>query len=105
MPPTADNAGAVYEVLKVAAGNVVVETATVGDDTVSASVRAGDVNGPPFAATLASVAVTETLNDPACVGVPEMTPLVGLNVRPPGRPVAANVYGPKPPVAVSAGAA
>jgi hypothetical protein len=49
----------------------------------------------------ASVTVTVTENVPATVGVPEMTPVVWLTVRPAGSPVAAQSYGVAPPDALS----
>ena len=53
--------------------------------------------GQPFA----SVAVIVRLKTPVVVGVPEMTPVVGLSVRPGGSaPLeTAKVYDPVPPVA------
>ena len=75
---------------KVAAGNVVVDTATAGVATVSERAFAADTNGPPFATVVASVAVIDTGNVPAAVGVPEIAPAVVM-VRPAGRPVAVNV--------------
>jgi hypothetical protein len=50
---------------------------------------------------LASVAVIVKLNWPAVVGVPEMTPVVALSVRPGGSaPLeTVKVYGAVPPVA------
>src|SRR4051812_40176222 len=52
-------------------------------------------------ADAASWAVTVTLDVPAVVGVPEMTPLDALSDRPAGSPVAVQVYGAVPPEALS----
>lgn len=68
------------------------------------SILTAETNGPPLAAVVPSVAETLTLKVPDCVGVPEITPVVVLSVRPVGSPVAAKVYGEVPPEAVSAGA-
>jgi len=72
-----------------------------GDDTsvvdvaalfmLSVSFLPAELNGPPFAAVVLSVAVTLTVNVPACVGVPEITPVLALSERPLGRPAAENV--------------
>jgi hypothetical protein len=48
-----------------------------------------------------SVTVTVTANVPVAVGAPEMTPVLGLTERPPGRPVADHVNGAVPPFVVS----
>jgi len=47
-----------------------------------------------------SVTVTTTLNGPAAVGVPLITPVDALIVRLAGRPAAENVNGGVPPVHV-----
>src|SRR3954453_18581907 len=52
-------------------------------------------------ADAASGAVTVTLEVPAVVGVPEMTPLDALRDRPAGSPVAVQLYGVVPPDALS----
>ncbi len=51
---------------------------------------------------LLSVAVTVNSNVPACVGVPERTPVVVFRSSPPGSAPAATakVYGALPPLAV-----
>src|SRR5437773_6549069 len=51
----------------------------------------------PWVGVALSVTVAVTEKVPAVVGVPEMTPLDALIVRPGGSPVAANVYGGVPP--------
>ena len=50
----------------------------------------------------ASVALMVTLKVPAAVGVPLISPVEGLSVRPGGRlpALTAQVYGPVPPVSV-----
>ena len=50
---------------------------------------------------LESVRVTATVKGPLTVGVPESTPVPALSVMPVGKPVAVQVYGVMPPVAVS----
>jgi hypothetical protein len=52
---------------------------------------------PETVPPLESVAVTDTWNVPAVVGVPLKVPVVE-SVNPGGRPVAVKVYGPLPPV-------
>ena len=52
-------------------------------------------------APLLSLTVAVTVEAPAVVGVPEMTPDVGLTDSPAGSPVAENVYGVVPPDADS----
>ena len=44
--------------------------------------------------------VTPKVNEPIAVGVPEITPVLGARVKPPGKlPVASwKVYGPVPPM-------
>ena len=49
----------------------------------------------------ASVTVTLTVKVPVVVGVPETTPLLVFNERPPGSPVADHVNGVVPPFAAS----
>ncbi len=49
----------------------------------------------------ASLTVTTTENEPAAVGVPLMIPVVGSMLSPSGRPVAENVSGSTPPMALS----
>ena len=49
---------------------------------------------------LLSVRVTATVKGPLAVGVPESTPVAALSVMPVGRPVAIQLYGVAPPVAV-----
>src|SRR5437762_11725604 len=49
-----------------------------------------------------SVTVMFTLHGVAMVGIPEITPVLVLMLRPVGKPVADQVYGPVPPVAVIA---
>ena len=46
-----------------------------------------------------SVTVTVTENVPDAVGVPDMTPLAALIVKPAGNPVADHAYGVVPPMA------
>jgi hypothetical protein len=55
---------------------------------------------PPVNAAL-SRTVTLDENVPAAVGVPEMTPLEALIAKPVGSPVADQLYGEVPPVAVT----
>src|SRR5262249_52979390 len=55
----------------------------------------------PCVGVALSVTVAVTLNVPAVVGVPEITPEEALIDRPVGRPVAEKVYGGVPPDAVS----
>ena len=50
---------------------------------------------------LLSVKVRFTAKGPLTVGVPESTPVPALRVMPVGRPVAVQLYGVMPPVAVS----
>jgi hypothetical protein len=50
---------------------------------------------------LVSVRVTATVKRPLTVGVPESAPVPALSVMPVGSPVAVQVYGVRPPVAVS----
>jgi len=53
-------------------------------------------------AVAAKLSVTVTVADPAAfgaIGVPEITPVVGLMLIPAGNPVALNVYGVVPPTA------
>ena len=52
-------------------------------------------------ASVASLAVTVTLDTPAVVGVPVTSPVVLLIDSPAGRPVADHEYGAVPPVAVT----
>ena len=55
-----------------------------------------------WAGAPASVTVTTTLLlVPATVGVPPITPVDGLMVRPVGKPVADQLYGVEPPVATT----
>jgi hypothetical protein len=75
----------------VAVGNEDVVTVIVGAATASVSVLLGEVNGPPFATVVLSVAEMLTGKEPDWVGVPEMTPVVVLRLSPTGRPVAAKV--------------
>ncbi len=49
----------------------------------------------------ASTTVTVTVEVPAVVGVPEMTPVPALIVRPAGSPVADQLYGGVPPTALT----
>ena len=50
---------------------------------------------------LLSVRVTFTVKGPLTVGVPESTPVAAASIMPVGRPVAVQLYGVRPPVAVS----
>ena len=79
-----------------------VVTVIVGAAITSVSNLLAEENGPPLAAVVLSVAVMPTVKVPACVGVPEITPLVSIN--PFGRPVAVKMCGEVPPEAVNAGA-
>lgn len=83
------------------------EMVTVVELAVIVGVGAGAITIERFADAVEGVlseseSCTVKLSVPACVGVPEMTPVPALRVSPGGRPLGIlQVYGGTPPVAAS----
>ena len=87
-----------YAVETVPSASAAVE---IDSGTGAAAIVTENVLVTVCAAVSEACSVTEVV--PAAVGVPEMTPVEVLSVRPAGRPPAliAHVYGPVPPAAVA----
>ena len=106
MPSFADHVTATFEVLLICALNCCVPPdSTVADNGVTLTVTApglatviGHCNEPER--EFASLTDTVNMNDPACVGIPEMVPVDALMFKPGGScpDVIENLYGAVPPL-------